>query len=182
MLQFVFIMIHAFQLLFIDCNYPKAFVWWIGLHAVMFFFLFNEFYHQSYAQKKSAREAKTAAAAAAAAKISASNGTSNGKIANGTCENGVRRKEAADYYVKGDSIAATELSLRKPYATIEWSRRFFRKREQSQHPSYVHKPLINSIIVSHHQLNDWTCLQSCHLIIHMMTVHNRHAKHGMKRS
>jgi hypothetical protein len=51
MLQFVAIMIHAFQLLFIDCNYPKAFVWWIGMHAVMFFFLFNEFYQQSYAQR-----------------------------------------------------------------------------------------------------------------------------------
>ncbi|KAK9738442.1 GNS1/SUR4 family [Popillia japonica] len=34
MVQFVGIMVHAFQLLFIDCNYPRAFVWWIGLHAV----------------------------------------------------------------------------------------------------------------------------------------------------
>jgi len=41
-------MVHAFQLLFIDCNYPKAFVWWIGMHAVMFFFLFNEFYKAAY--------------------------------------------------------------------------------------------------------------------------------------
>lgn len=41
-------MVHAFQLLFIDCNYPKAFVWWIGMHAVMFFFLFNEFYKSTY--------------------------------------------------------------------------------------------------------------------------------------
>ncbi|XP_033212832.1 elongation of very long chain fatty acids protein AAEL008004-like isoform X3 [Belonocnema kinseyi] len=115
MLQFVFIMIHAFQLLFIDCNYPKAFVWWIGLHAVMFLFLFNEFYQQSYAQKKSRREAKIAAAA----RQTATNGATSGKISNGTSENGVRRKEAADYYVKGDTIAATELSLRKPYASIE---------------------------------------------------------------
>ncbi|KAJ8667636.1 hypothetical protein QAD02_009299, partial [Eretmocerus hayati] len=51
MLQFVAIMVHAFQLLFINCNYPKAFVWWIGMHAVMFFFLFRDFYQQSYAQK-----------------------------------------------------------------------------------------------------------------------------------
>lgn len=50
-LQFVAIMVHAFQLLFIDCNYPRAFVWWIGMHAVLFFFLFNEFYKQSYARK-----------------------------------------------------------------------------------------------------------------------------------
>lgn len=30
--QFVLIMVHAFQLLFIDCNYPRAFVWWIGMY------------------------------------------------------------------------------------------------------------------------------------------------------
>lgn len=45
-------MLHAFQLLFVDCNYPKAFVWWIGMHAVMFFFLFKEFYKQSYNGKR----------------------------------------------------------------------------------------------------------------------------------
>jgi len=49
--QFILIMLHAFQLLFVDCNYPKAFVWWIGMHAVMFFFLFKEFYKQSYESK-----------------------------------------------------------------------------------------------------------------------------------
>lgn len=50
--QFVAIMVHAFQLLFIDCNYPRAFVWWIGMHAVMFFFLFNEFYKSTYKAKQ----------------------------------------------------------------------------------------------------------------------------------
>lgn len=133
MLQFVFIMMHAFQLLFIDCNYPKAFVWWIGLHAVMFFFLFNEFYQQSYAQKRSLRAAKLLASSKLSSSSSSSsttttpittttvtsNGITNGKIPNGTSENGVKRKEAADYYVKGETIAATELSLRKPYASIE---------------------------------------------------------------
>lgn len=59
MVQFVLVMIHAFQLLFIDCNYPKAFVWWIGLHAVMFYFLFSDFYKQAYKKKQRAiREAK----------------------------------------------------------------------------------------------------------------------------
>jgi hypothetical protein len=48
MVQFVGIMAHAFQLLFIDCAYPKAFVWWIGGHAVMFFFLFSDFYKSAY--------------------------------------------------------------------------------------------------------------------------------------
>jgi len=50
--QFVLVMVHAFQLLFIDCNYPKAFVWWIGLHAVMFYFLFSDFYKQAYKKKQ----------------------------------------------------------------------------------------------------------------------------------
>jgi hypothetical protein len=48
-------MVHAFQLLFIDCNYPKAFVWWIGLHAVMFYFLFSDFYKQAYKKKAQRR-------------------------------------------------------------------------------------------------------------------------------
>jgi len=45
-------MIDAFQLLFIDCNYPKAFVCWIGLHAVMFCCLFADFYKQAYKKKQ----------------------------------------------------------------------------------------------------------------------------------
>lgn len=61
-----------------------------------------------------------------AAKAAASNGKiSNGKVTNGFVDhhstttngqicNGTRRREAADYYVKGESIAATELHLRKP--------------------------------------------------------------------
>ncbi|KAF5287807.1 hypothetical protein FQR65_LT12175 [Abscondita terminalis] len=53
-IQFVLVMLHAFQLLFIDCNYPKAFVWWIGLHAIMFYFLFSDFYKQTYMKKKKA--------------------------------------------------------------------------------------------------------------------------------
>ncbi|XP_044726822.1 elongation of very long chain fatty acids protein AAEL008004-like isoform X2 [Chrysoperla carnea] len=76
MLQFVAIMVHAFQLLFIECNYPRAFVWWIGMHAVMFFFLFKEFYNQSYKSKQK----KDAAAAAA-------------KLANGgTTQNGISKQ------------------------------------------------------------------------------------------
>ena len=50
-IQFVLVMIHAFQLLFIECDYPKAFVWWIGLHAVMFYFLFADFYQQAYKKR-----------------------------------------------------------------------------------------------------------------------------------
>ncbi|XP_011643248.1 elongation of very long chain fatty acids protein AAEL008004-like isoform X2 [Pogonomyrmex barbatus] len=133
MLQFIAIMVHAFQLLFIECNYPKAFVWWIGLHAVMFLFLFKEFYQQSYQQKKP-RKSEGAVMANGVAKgdhyqskgkyvNGIANGTTNGisnGIANGVT-NGVngsspRRRDAADYYVKGESLA-TELNLRKSFAT-----------------------------------------------------------------
>lgn len=51
MVQFILVMLHAFQLLFIECDYPKAFAWWIGLHAVMFYFLFSDFYKQTYMKK-----------------------------------------------------------------------------------------------------------------------------------
>ncbi|XP_017798328.1 PREDICTED: elongation of very long chain fatty acids protein AAEL008004-like [Habropoda laboriosa] len=53
MVQFILVMIHAFQLLFIECNYPKAFVWWIGMHATMFYFLFRDFYYAAYEKRKS---------------------------------------------------------------------------------------------------------------------------------
>lgn len=56
MVQFVLVMVHAFQLLFIECDYPRAFVWWIGMHAVLFYFLFRDFYNQAY--KKSSAKVK----------------------------------------------------------------------------------------------------------------------------
>ncbi|CAG9819055.1 unnamed protein product [Phaedon cochleariae] len=58
MIQFVLVMVHAFQLLFIECSYSKLFVWWIGMHAVMFYFLFSRFYKETYNEKKSKRKAK----------------------------------------------------------------------------------------------------------------------------
>ena len=48
MIQFIMISAHAFQLCFIECDYPKAFVWWIGLHGVLFLILFSNFYKKSY--------------------------------------------------------------------------------------------------------------------------------------
>lgn len=62
MVQFVAIFTHQFQLLFTECNYPKGFMVWIGLHGVMFLFLFSDFYKQAYSKRRQA------AAAAAAAK------------------------------------------------------------------------------------------------------------------
>lgn len=127
MVQFIAIMIHAFQLLFIECNYPKAFVWWIGMHAVMFLFLFKEFYQQSY-QQKSRKPHSGAVVANGVANgggdhyetkdkhaSSAADGVANG-VANGSSP---RRRDAADYYVKGESLA-TELNLRKTFsASVE---------------------------------------------------------------
>ncbi|KAL2725044.1 elongation of very long chain fatty acids protein AAEL008004-like isoform X1 [Vespula squamosa] len=111
MIQFIAIMIHAFQLLFIDCDYPKAFVWWIGMHAVMFFFLFNEFYQQNYQQKRTAKKTSS---------NGITNSRANGVASNGNiASNGTIRRDAADYYVKGESLAATEFNLRKGYLLNE---------------------------------------------------------------
>lgn len=78
MIQFVLVMVHAFQLLFIECDYPKAFVWWIGLHAVMFYFLFADFYQQAYKKRprKDAAEKK--------------NDDHNAVVQNGVCNKEVR--------------------------------------------------------------------------------------------
>lgn len=46
------VMTHAFQLLFKnDCNFPIAFSYFIGAHAVMFYFLFSGFYKSTYHAK-----------------------------------------------------------------------------------------------------------------------------------
>ncbi|XP_041766402.1 elongation of very long chain fatty acids protein AAEL008004 isoform X2 [Anopheles merus] len=118
MVQFVLIMVHAFQLLFIDCNYPKAFVWWIGMHAVMFFFLFNEFYQNTYKVQKQKRVAAAAAKKREAELLllqqqqqQQQNGHVANGSANGTLSNGTGNK-AADYYVRGDLPAEMELTQR----------------------------------------------------------------------
>lgn len=52
-IQFVMVMVHAFQLLFKnDCNFPIAFSYFIGAHAVMFYFLFSGFYKSTYTAKE----------------------------------------------------------------------------------------------------------------------------------
>ncbi|XP_046446996.1 elongation of very long chain fatty acids protein AAEL008004-like isoform X1 [Daphnia pulex] len=79
MVQFIAIVVHAFQLLFIDCNYPKAFVWWIGCHGVLFFCLFSDFYKRSYKNAKS----RIAAATNGLKANGHSNGYSNGSTSNG---------------------------------------------------------------------------------------------------
>lgn len=57
MLQFLAIMVHQFQLLLFTCDYPRSFMIWIGLHGVLFFGLFSDFYKAKYtgnSEKKSA--------------------------------------------------------------------------------------------------------------------------------
>lgn len=107
MAQFVAIMVHAFQLLFIDCNYPRAFVWWIGMHAVMFFFLFKEFYNQSYSQSKKLKQA---------ALLRTQSATNNSADPVKMQQNGhgytKGYSKQSDYYVTGDSITRPELVQR----------------------------------------------------------------------
>lgn len=53
MVQFVLVMVHAFQLLFKnDCNYPIYFAYFIGAHAVLFYFLFSNFYKRAYMKQE----------------------------------------------------------------------------------------------------------------------------------
>ncbi|KAK7487509.1 hypothetical protein BaRGS_00021211 [Batillaria attramentaria] len=57
--QFVLVTIHSVQLLFIECDYPVFFVYWIGLYAVVFLVLFAHFYIQTYTKAKAARAKKS---------------------------------------------------------------------------------------------------------------------------
>lgn len=84
MLQFVAIFTHQFQLLFTECDYPKGFMVWIGLHGVMFLFLFSDFYKQAYSKRKALRLAAESKLQQAT-KYDALNGgsASNGSLANG---------------------------------------------------------------------------------------------------
>lgn len=50
--QFLLVCIHSSQLLFLkDCDYPKLFVYWIGLYALIFLVMFGNFYIQAYRKK-----------------------------------------------------------------------------------------------------------------------------------
>ena len=59
MVQFVGIFTHCFQLIFHNpCNYSIIFVYWIGGHGVLFYFLFRNFYQQAYKAKAKAENKK----------------------------------------------------------------------------------------------------------------------------
>ena len=54
MVQFIGIMTHGFQFLFIgnECRFPWQYGLYIGAHAVLFFVLFSQFYVSEYFGKK----------------------------------------------------------------------------------------------------------------------------------
>lgn len=56
--QFICIFIHQFQLVFTDCNYPKSFTVWIGLHGILFLVLFSGFYKEKYVQTARKKKVK----------------------------------------------------------------------------------------------------------------------------
>lgn len=58
MVQFICIFIHQFQLVFTDCNYPKSFTVWIGLHGILFLVLFSGFYKEKYVQTARKKKVK----------------------------------------------------------------------------------------------------------------------------
>ena len=54
-IQFVAIFVHSFQLLFRDCDYPQGFVYWIGSHAILFWFLFWDFFKATYLRSEKSK-------------------------------------------------------------------------------------------------------------------------------
>ncbi|XP_072019478.1 very long chain fatty acid elongase 7-like [Amphiura filiformis] len=57
--QFFLVMVHCGQLLFIECSYPKVFVWIIGSYGFIFFWMFLHFYIQSYSKGAKAKSGTT---------------------------------------------------------------------------------------------------------------------------
>jgi len=58
MVQFIGIMVHGFQLAFLDdCGFPRQFSYYIAGHAVLFFCLFTEFYVWAYIAPKKQEDA-----------------------------------------------------------------------------------------------------------------------------
>ncbi|CAF1064931.1 unnamed protein product [Didymodactylos carnosus] len=79
MLQFIMVMIHSSQLLFIKCQYPMLFVYWIGLYAVMFLLFFSDFFIKTYL-KPSKRKTSTTPTKRVSFHESAQKKQSNGYI------------------------------------------------------------------------------------------------------
>lgn len=52
LVQFVMAGYHSFQLYLVDCDYPRLFIWWVGLQQTMFLGLFCDFYRKTYNQRR----------------------------------------------------------------------------------------------------------------------------------
>lgn len=57
-IQFIFVVIHASQLLFIPCNYPIVFAYVIASYSILFLILFSDFFNKTYRMKSQKREQK----------------------------------------------------------------------------------------------------------------------------
>ena len=55
-IQFLLVIIHASQLIFIQCDYPMVFVYVISSYAFIFIILFSNFYKKTY---RTAKPSKT---------------------------------------------------------------------------------------------------------------------------
>jgi hypothetical protein len=97
------IFVHSFQLMFRQCDYPQGFMWWIGFHAVLFWFLFYDFFYTSYTKRTAAAAAKKAALKLAANGHLNCNGIANGKdhMSNGNVHSSELAEEAATVSVNG---------------------------------------------------------------------------------
>merc|ERR1719350_1102404 len=82
MVQFIGIMTHGFQFLFMgnECRFPWQYGLYIGAPAVLFFILFSQFYIREYLGKKSKGK-----------KIENLNGATNGHMVNGSASNGITK-------------------------------------------------------------------------------------------
>ncbi|XP_071487643.1 very long chain fatty acid elongase 7-like [Diadema antillarum] len=90
LLQFTLVMLHCSQLLFIDCPYPKFFVWVIASYGFIFFFLFANFYIQAYL-KKGQHPPKSTENGSADKEVAVSNGNGLHRRKTDSNSNGVHK-------------------------------------------------------------------------------------------
>jgi len=91
---------HSFQLLFRECDYPRAFVWWIGCHGLLFLVLFSNFYRREYLLKRKIAKEKR-------------------ELANATAMQEDESRSSSASASKKDSSPALGLSLRRSRLRVE---------------------------------------------------------------
>ncbi|XP_050498445.1 elongation of very long chain fatty acids protein AAEL008004 isoform X2 [Diabrotica virgifera virgifera] len=121
LVQFVAIFAHQFQLMFVECNYPKAFMVWIALHGIMFLFLFSDFYKVKYLGPKQAvkRSDNGICMPLLDEEKEKSNGVTKSS-SNGTVNNGYIKSEFSESYegyANGSTKGFVTQSITKPNNT-----------------------------------------------------------------